>query len=485
MGRLRVVAAVLVGLALVLLFGVWLLRAGESSVDTSSHAMEASPSFPGDEVAHFTRPDEKPGTAAESQEVSASVPLAARPAVEPLGEQAAPVAPTRVRVCALTAGGRALSEYLSERWPDLPKLQATWTTDVSGPVPDERVIALGLLPGRGHEADSEHEDLQVPGYITTLLIDAPLPVRVIHHVGGKVIASQVVQPGDDCVCVRMQPQDIDSLTGTVRGRIVATGTSTAPPDASVAIQGTSLFALWGLEHELQRTATAPDGRFEIDGVLAGVAFLNVHATGCESRVLKVDVPRGRGLDLGAIELDAGLSCRGRVVDAQGAPVHAVVALRAVDDSADALDEIRMSHHCESKADGRFLIENLGRDRYVLHAEAHRTADGNGQSTHSVLDMRHAEPSELTIELQPDTAVDIHGLDEDRDWSGIALADESGVLLFSIDQPVFRDWHMYDGKPFILHLPPGHYSVRIARGHGVVRMKDFDVGAEPFSIELPP
>jgi hypothetical protein len=77
------------------------------------------------------------------------------------------------------------------------------------------------------------------------------------------------------------------------------------------------------------------------------------------------------------------------------------------------------------------------------------------------------------------------VEADRSWTALALADQSGVVLLSMDEAILRLVAKDDDDPFSLPLTPGRYALRVAKGARVVWSRDFEVGAEPLTIDIPP
>lgn len=135
--------------------------------------------------------------------------------------------------------------------------------------------------------------------------------------------------------------------------------------------------------ELTRTVVLADGSSEGDGSAWDDGLVEFHFDGGHATLRlavpgylpwskEVDVARGKALDLGEVELDAGLSIEGEVVDPEGRPLAKASVLRAATDHPSSTGEYAVEEFCvPSPCDeaGRFHVGTLPRRPSTLTAWA--------------------------------------------------------------------------------------------------------------------
>jgi hypothetical protein len=125
-------------------------------------------------------------------------------------------------------------------------------------------------------------------------------------------------------------------------------------DAGRPIAGASVAALRERSRDASRMTSGDDGRFELTGLRAGVAYdLSASMPGRVRTRMRVDAP-ATGL---RVTIETGFSASGRLLGAEGKPAEST-QLRFVPVGHEAPEE-----HAETDADGRFTVTGLRDGEY--------------------------------------------------------------------------------------------------------------------------
>ena len=238
-----------------------------------------------------------------------------------------------IRGLVLGPDGKGVPEAKVVAEPDLP------TASLAGPVTSDangRFALAGVTPGT---------------------------YRVFGHapkLGASLVEEVSVEAGSDArVDLRLGP------ASDVVGRAV--GPDHKPVPANVVATDLDGHAAAAIPAALHAEA-APDGRFRLSGLPPGSHALRVTSPGFAPKRVEANVagdePQAT-LDLGDVELERGLTIRGRVEDEARQPVaNASIVGRFQGDLGDDL-----TPHARSESDGSFILAGLTAGRYTLEVRA--------------------------------------------------------------------------------------------------------------------
>lgn len=296
-------------------------------------------------------------------------------------------------------------------------------------------------------------------YSGAIQLDEPPPVYVSAVAGGRVLATQRLEPGQDEVSLAVDEDAVEQLFATLRFRVV--DLETREPLAGVS--GTL-----DLLHRLQPTDALGVARLE--RVAPGRRVLSITARDYESLDRAFDISPGAEVDLGDVSLGRAQRLTGVVIDDQG---HGVPA------SLTWLDHERLQDHvsiwpalagyatCDT--DGRFTLASLGPRRYVLYAE-HEDA-----ISWMLVDRRQSTQDPLQLQLAPTQPVTLDFVDGDKIQSFVVW-DARGL-------PALHGHRSRARTTQTIRLPAGAY--RLATHSATQRLAEhpLTVGAQPIRLRL--
>ena len=206
--------------------------------------------------------------------------------------------------------------------PDTPRFRRPVrpvVTDAQG-----RYEIAGLDPG-SYRVTARHKDF-APGVVPAVSVErgGDVQVDVTLDKGAALSGRLVTGPEPQAVAGRVFVQELDGQRA---------------PDAL---------------REVLRAEAGADGRFRLESVPAGAHALAVTAPGYASKRVEVQVsPAAREVNLGDVELETGLTIRGRVRDRAGLPIGgATVVANAARRMPDR------SVRATAEADGTFVLAGL-------------------------------------------------------------------------------------------------------------------------------
>jgi protocatechuate 3,4-dioxygenase beta subunit len=183
---------------------------------------------------------------------------------------------------------------------------------------------------------ARHKDF-APGLVADLDVErgSDAQADVVLDKGAAVLGRLVAGPQPQAVAGRVSVQEID-------------GRPTPRPLRDVL-----------------RAEAGLDGRFRMEAVPAGAHVLAVTAPGYAPKRVEAQVaPSGRSVDVGDVELETGLTIRGRVRERAGAPVAganvAAYPMRGMGPE---------THQAVSEVDGSFVLAGVEPGSYRVNASA--------------------------------------------------------------------------------------------------------------------
>jgi hypothetical protein len=285
-----------------------------------------------------------------------------------------------------------------------------------------RYEIAGLDPG-SYRVTARHKDF-APGVVPAVAVDRSGDVRVDVTLdrGAVVVGRLVTGPEPQGVAGRISVQEVDGQRA---------------PDSL---------------REILRAEAGSDGRFRIEAFPAGSLALAVMAPGFASKRVEVQVgPAAREVNLGDVELERGLTIRGRVREHAGLPVAGATVVASL---ARPMPN-RTSVRALSEADGSFVLAGLDPGPQRLFASAPGYA---GTS-------RPSEPGAEKVEMILSPAGSVTGAVVDDGGRPVEAFDinaqpveeehAEGLILRS---PGFREVSAPDGRFVLEDLGEGTYVV---------------------------
>lgn len=375
-----------------------------------------------------------------------------------------------VKVKIQTAAGENPLEQWSQAnmWAE-PCVVAT-TERLRGNLPiTEQSSVWGLGAAEWHSASGRRsgrgdKKLREQGYAGELRMSQDPPVfasLVLRHV---LLQSKRIEPGQHELTFVIEPEDVTSVLGVVKLRLID-GVSGQPlSDHRVSLQT----AQGGGSY----TKTDVEGRAVIENALPGLGMLETAAKERESLWLYVRVPPGGAVDLGEIVMSPIVKIVGKVVDADGkAPPQADVTWTELD-SRTWPQPLVTRRGAGVESDGTFSL-GVGKHRYVVFASTR-----NGGFGHATVDATGGAPAQFTIQLAQTTTIAYR--------THFDQAVGYAVTVLGADRsPLSVHWLGADYRPSATNLPPGDYTLEIHdAADRLVRTSPLRVGAEPLTIDVP-
>jgi carboxypeptidase family protein len=213
-------------------------------------------------------------------------------------------------------------------------------------------------------------------------LDAGLYRLVARHkdLAPGLVAGVDVERGSDA-----QADVVLEKGAAVSGRLVA-GPESRAVAGRVSVQEIDGQPAPRPLRDVLRAEAGADGRFRMEAVPAGSHVLAVTAPSYAPKRVEVHVaPGARPVDVGDVELETGLTIRGRVRDRAGAPVAgasvSIYPMRRM---------LREIHQAVSEADGNFVLAGVEPGSYRMNAGAagyagmERSVDGGADKVDLVL-----------------------------------------------------------------------------------------------------
>lgn len=213
-----------------------------------------------------------------------------------------------------------------------------------------------------------------------------------------------------------------------------------------------------------------DGSFELGSLHPGAATLEIRAPGHGSLRRSVDLQAGAELDLGELRLPAGVSIRGRVLDADQRPVAGARISRDLPGMLNnpALKMMMGRLQATSDEQGRYEMQDLPPGRYRFRAEHQDFAAGRSK----LVKLAAGEASEdLDIELRRGGRIEGSLLLP-------AMRDGSGYLITAQDQRsgVSKTCGVRaDGSFVIDPIDAGRYEVTAMHQGLIQEFQNLDAG----------
>lgn len=255
---------------------------------------------------------------------------------------------TTLRVRVVTSGGELLRDVLRADSPDkVPFLLPVATIEPPGPTIAEAQGSTSEQVGVGSFWDSGPLwDGAGPEFVGVLELAVEPPVFVSLTFGAHVMATQRVERGTSEVSFVVEREDVLGMWCSLRVSFVD-AERREPLKGELQI-GNTLFMV-------------RDGSWS-DRLAPGRYTLVFRSLDRARIPLPVTLLPGQELDLGTVELAAGLTIEGRLVDGDGQPVAGRLLLGA----RDPLGVLRFEDmHYETDPDGVFKIFGLVPGHYVL------------------------------------------------------------------------------------------------------------------------
>lgn len=294
-----------------------------------------------------------------------------------------------------------------------------------------------------------------PELLGTLELIGDLPVHVSLIAGPAVLATRLVEPGQDRVEFTLAPTALRERLGGIRVQLVAAANGSPLPAVRVEGPGVKI--------------TDADGTAEFIDIVPGLHRLTARSNLSELDHL-VRVAPGQKVDLGRLALEEPSNVSGLIVDAKGEPTRATLAWDDLSGHSFA-QPLRDDRTAGSKTDGTWQLR-LGRRRFALHA---RTGEG-AQQAHLLLDLTAGVPAEIRLQLQPTVQVKlIKQFGSGRAYL-LSIRTRDGV-------PVFGSF-IHHGFEQSIRLSAGDYTAQVHDDLELVRTFGFTAGTTGTQIRIP-
>lgn len=292
---------------------------------------------------------------------------------------------------------------------------------------------------------------QAVGVLTLPPEDA---VHVSLMLRNHIVATERVAPGQESVTFTMDVESFERHLSTVRVRVVdASGTPLA--GVRVAVNDAQTGGLG--------QPTGDDGRIVIEHVKPGRLDLEIRHAELRAPQQQIDVPAGATVDLGDVELRAGVSVEFEMIHFEGRgsirfnPLDPLPPGRTVDDGY------------MSRDNGSKWTLSLYPGRYGFLASAE-----NGVALVE-MDLREPPPTPVQFDLRPGAVLVV----ENRVGKGhldYELTTHAGTIV--------RRRSLSGTSSERILVPPGAYVMTMTDRNGNVTRRDIAVPADGTSITVP-
>jgi hypothetical protein len=328
------------------------------------------------------------------------------------------------------------------------------------------------LRGLGSSTEDDRTPLRLPDgsrlselpptYCGVLLLSEAPPAFVSIVFRDFVIRTVPISAGADEVTIALSREELGSLFGIVRLRVVVADTNEGPVGLGVRIDDTALGK--------SGTDVQKDGTITFANLPIGSSVLTIQAPGHEDIVEHIGVLPGATTDLGTYRMQRFASIEARVVDEAGVPatVHFNVFPFDRYDSTRATLAKRIFR---SSPEGVLKIDSVGHGRYLIVSHDENwisgpvLADTDFRQKDS-LQIRVTKGTDVVLRMRADPP--LNGRLSIRTKAGLPVADRA---CRSRDVMRFR-------------LAPGNYSVELFDGETWLWSEGLAVGAEPIRSYLP-
>jgi hypothetical protein len=293
-----------------------------------------------------------------------------------------------------------------------------------------------------------------------LEIRPPLPVWADFVMRDTVLESRLVLGNEKEIVFEVDRADLDAALGSARLRCVESGSGRALEGANVTLG----FQDGGQQ---QRGTTDAQGEVVLTKVPPGLQRLAITKTGMGSFHRMVRVQSKDETDLGTIQIAAADSVSGHVLDQDGQPVEARVAVFPLrpNDSPRTVD-CYMAQPCG--AGGAFDIKNVerGPSRVVVQAKGYALR---------VMDVNTSDAQPLEIRMERGTNVRFRLVQDTDTYTNFMLADANGV-------PIRMEGA---SRSYVREemLAPGRYQCWTLEDDRIVRRDTFEVGGAAMTQEV--
>ena len=294
---------------------------------------------------------------------------------------------------------------------------------------------------------------------------------VSHHC---VLDSRRVTEDVEEVRFVLDPEDLLALRGNVQATLLD-AESGAPVTGKVSIGTRPWF-----DDASAVTSESGTGAVILGSLSPGRQWWMARAEGYADAKQEIVVPRGGHLDLGPVQLQRPVSLRGLVVDAEGLPVEAILALGTVDPATGSVTPVEGGRY-QSSPDGRFAMEGLVPARYALQVKGVPATppvpfDPRLRSLPLTIDARSGAPPDVQLVALQTTRVTLPTGKFEEPWPYLKVLTAEGL---TADATWLGRW--LDNA--WIDVLPGEYSLRVQRQDGSHFERPLTVGTKPFQIEL--
>ncbi len=308
-------------------------------------------------------------------------------------------------------------------------------------------------------------EVHIPkGCFGILELASPPPLHASLTLMNQVLASELLEPGQDEVEFTVSREDMLKQLSTVKLRLIDAETSKPVTGARIGFK--TYDQLPG--PAFGNVSIADDGSVLLTYQVPGLQELWIDAPGYEDFGGSFDsptvdvrnlflIPAGETIDLGEVKLHRPTSISGVVQNANGQPVaNASVWIRN-------LDRVRFPQPIYPfavspvDANGAFSIEGMGKGRYMVVAGARDGASWDWYGTTEwactpvVVDASKEPVKDLKLTLDPGTQVVVRAGADTPVQSVATIEGEQGKLFWSDE--------LLPGRFSTLRLVPGKYKIR--------------------------
>ncbi|HEX5009441.1 MAG TPA: carboxypeptidase regulatory-like domain-containing protein [Planctomycetota bacterium] len=302
-----------------------------------------------------------------------------------------------------------------------------------------------------------------PGALGWLDLSVSPPVYVTLAMRNAVLASQRVEPEQGEVVFHVALDAVSAAYASLTARFV--DALTRLPLESVTLD---LF-----DSQLAGTPQSKsdgNGLIRCEKLLPGGLRFEVEREGYEHLVANISLDAGEHADLGDVALAPATTLSGTVLDEEGHPIVAGVRVSVVDSSGPLTWDYSAWGY-QSKGDGTFTIEHLGRRRYAL-----RIADDERASVPVFVDAQAGDVSGIVLRAETGQSVSVR-----LDWP---VTEQRGMRVRNTDGLSWTDWDGWSGQyVWKRRMPRGAYVAECYEGASVLQSLPFEVADAPVALTL--